>query len=351
MKNFSHQKSRQSFPDRFQRQGSLPDRRSFMIIVYSLLVLLPAFLVLSCDKTGPADPSGGTDPVQVKDSAVFVLNFGDVEKTVKNLDIFIYDAEGVQPLEKHINRKDMPPTLEIKLSKGDKIVAAVANSPKKFKTSSMSRQSALTQVSFEFKEDSGDAPIMSASARASGEDVSLDLKPMLCEVALKSISNTMEDYELLESPRIRLRGINARAAFFSEEEYLPTETIDKGEWTSLPYDVGYYPQETSLRLLCYPNQTPESNIGQDRTSLELECTIKGKKCSFLVDLPPFGRASETVVSISVDGPGSFSYDINAPSSSDISAENTRPVSRRTASAKKRGGHQHIRGHTAGQHLP
>ncbi len=351
MKNFAHQKSRQSFPDRFQRQGSLPDRRSFMIIVYSLLVLLPAFLVLSCDKTGPADPSGGTDPVQVKDSAVYVIRFGQVEEKVKNLDIFIYDAEGLQALEKHMNRKDLPPTMELKLSKGDKIVAAVANSPKKFKTASMSRFSALSGVSFEFKEDNPDSPIMSGLSRTDGEDVLIGLKPMLCKVTLKSVSNTMEDYELLESPRIRLRGINARAAFFSEEEYLPAETIDKGEWTSLPYDVGYYPQETSLQLLCYPNQTPESNIGQDRTSLELECSIKGKKCSFLVDLPPFGRASATEVSISVDGPGSFSYDINAPSSPDISAENTRPVSRRTASAKKRGEQQHIRGHTAGQHLP
>lgn len=320
MKNFTHQKSRQSFPDRFQRKGSLPDRRSSMIIVYSLLVLLPAFLVLSCEKTGPGGPSGVTDPVQVKDSAVFVLKFAEQKHTVKNLDIFIYDAQGVQTLEKHISRKDLPPSLEVKLSKGEKIVAAVANSPKKFKTSSMSRQSALTQVSFEFKEDSGDAPIMSASSRTEGEEVSLALQPMLCEVVLKSISNTMDDYELLESPRIRLRGINARAAFFSDEEYLPSETVDKGEWKSLPYDIGYYPQETGTVLLCYPNQTPESNIGQDRTSLELECTITGKKCSFLVDLPPFGRASRTEVSICVDGPGSFSYSVNE-SSSGISEEN------------------------------
>ena len=349
MKNFTHQKSRQSFPDRFQRKGSLPDRRSSMIIVYSLLVLLPAFLVLSCEKTGPSDPSGVTDPVQVKDSAVFVLNFGDTEKPVKNLDIFIYDAEGVQSLEKHISRKDMPPMLEIKLSEGDKIVAAVANSPKKFKTSSMSRHSALSQVSFEFKEDSGDAPIMSASARTAGENVSLDLKPMLCEVILRSVSNTMEDYELLESPRTRLRGINARAAFFTTDEYLPSETVDKGEWASLPYDIGYYPQETGTVLLCYPNQTPESNIGQDRTSLELECKIMGKKCSFLVDLPPFGRASRTEVSICVDGPGSFSYTVNEPSSG-TSAENIRPVSRKTGEECSTAEHPHIRGHKDGMRL-
>ena len=61
---------------------------------------------------------------------------------------------------------------------------------------------------------------------------------MLCEVVLKSIGNTMEDYELLESPRIRLRGINARVSFFTEEKHLPAETTDKGEWAPLPYDIG-----------------------------------------------------------------------------------------------------------------
>ena len=154
----------------------------------------------------------------------------------------------------------------------------------------------------------------------------------------------MEDYELLESPRIRLRGINARASFFTEEKHLPAETIDKGEWASLPYDIGYYPQETGTLLLCYPNETAESNIGQDRTSLELECLIKGRKCSFLVDLPPFGRASRTEVSMTVDGPGSFSYSVNEPSSGTC-AKNTGPVSRKTATESRTEASPHTRGHT------
>lgn len=344
MKNFTHQKSRQSFPDRFQRQGSLPDRRSLMIIVYSLLVLLPAFLVLSCRKTELPDHRGEPEAPAVKDSAVFVISFEAEPRTIRSLDIFIYDTEGVQALEKHISRKDMPPSLEVKLSKGDKTVAAVANSPKRFKTASMSRHSALSQVSYEFKEDSRDAPIMSGSAKTRGEKASISLKPMLCEVVLKSIGNTMEDYELLESPRIRLRGINARASFFTEEKHLPAETIDKGEWASLPYDIGYYPQETGTLLLCYPNETAESNIGQDRTSLELECLIKGRKCSFLVDLPPFGRASRTEVSMTVDGPGSFSYSVNEPSSGTC-AKNTGPVSRKTATESRTEASPHTRGHT------
>lgn len=326
MKNFLCQKSRQPFPDRFKRQGSLPDRRSIIIIVYSLLVFLPAFLVLSCKKDDPQASSPGGDATEKKDSAAFVIRFSAAVNTTKALDIFIYDDEGLGTLEKHISRADMPPSLEVRLAKGKKMIAAVANSPKKFKTSSMSRQSVLPQVIYEFKEDSRDNPIMSGSARTSGEEAEILLEPMLCTVVLKSISNTMDDYELLESPRVRLRSINAKASFFTEEEeYLPTETVDKGEWSSLPYDIGYYPQEVGIELDCYPNETPESSLGLDRTYLELECTIKGKKCSFLVDLPPFGRASRTEVELTVDGPGSFSYSFGE-TSSETSRENMRSVS-------------------------
>ncbi len=325
MKNFTCQKSRQPFPDRFKRQGSLPDRRSIIIIVYSLLVFLPAFLVLSCRKDDPHASSAEEDITEQKDSAVFVLRFSAAASTIKALDIFIYDDEGLGALEKHISRTDMPSSLEVKLAKGRKMIAAVANSPKKFKTSSMSRQSVLQQVVYEFKDDSRDCPIMSGSARASGEEAEIRLEPMLCTVVLKSISNTMDDYELLESPRVRLRGINAKASFFTEEEYLPAETVDKGEWSSLPYDIGYYPQEPGIELDCYPNETPESSLGLDRTYLELECTIMGKKCSFTVDIPPFGRASRTEVELTVDGPGSFSYSFGE-SSSGSSQENMKSVS-------------------------
>ena len=347
MKNFTHQKSRQIFPDRVQGNGRLPDRRS-IIIVYSLLVLLPAFLVFSCRKTEPSTPSTDSEVPQQRDSAVYILRLNAPVQSIRQLDIFIYETEGIQALEKHISRKDMPLVLEVKLAKGEKTVAVVANSPRRFKTASMSRYSALAQLSYEFKEDDPDAPIMSGTARILEEETEIRLEKMLCEVVLSSIGNTMDDYVLLESPRIRLRGINARVSFFSEEEYLPSETIDKGEWVSLPYDIGYYPQEPGTRLLCYPNETPESNIGQDRTCLEMECTIEGKKCSFMVDLPPFGRASKTEVRLSVDGPGSFSYTVNAPSSGS-SQENTTPDAPQTAGTNNAEDCPHIPGHTAARH--
>ena len=309
MENFKHQKSRQILSDRFQSEGSLPDRRFLSVIVYSLLVLLPALLVSSCEKVA-ATPDGPDGPEQeVRDSAITRISFKDTDKPVERLDVFIYETEGVQKLEKHLVLDSLPPSLEVYISEGDKLIAAVANSPKKFKETAMERYSAVSQISYLFTEDSPELPIMSGSAESGDQEAEIELTPMLCEVVLSSITNTMEGYELLEEPRIRLRGINSAAKFFGDAEYLPEETIDKGAWASLPYDIGYYPQKPGTTLYCYPNRTPESTIGQDRTSLELECGIKGKRYSFTVDLPPFGRAAKTEVEITVDGPCSFSYDI------------------------------------------
>ncbi len=310
MKNFKRQKSRQIFPDRFQINGSLPDRRSISSIVYSLLVLLPALLVSSCDKPTAAQTGPDAPEQERKDSAVTRIAFKSVEERVGRLDVFIFETDGVQKLEKHIELDSLPQSLEVYISEGDKRIAAIANSPKRFKESALARYSAVSQISYSFAEDSAEIPIMSGGAESSAQEAKIELKPMLCEIVLGSIANTMDDYELLEEPRIRLRGLNASAKFFTTEEYLPSETVDKGVWVSLPYDVGYYPQEPGTVLYCYPNETPESIIGQDRTSLELECGIKGKRYSFTVDLPPLGRASRTVVEITVDAPGSFSYSVN-----------------------------------------
>ncbi len=309
MENFKHQKSRQILSDRFQSEGSLPGRRYLSVIVYSLLVLLPALLVSSCEKAA-ATPGGPDEPEQeVRDSAITRITFTGTDRPVERLDVFIYETAGVQKLEKHLVLDSLPSSLEVYLSEGDKLIAAIANSPKKFKETAMERYSAVSQISYLFSEDSTELPIMSGGAESSEQEAEIELTPMLCEVVLSTITNTMEDYELLEEPRIRLRGINSAAKFFGDSEYLPEETIDKGAWTSLPYDVGYYPQEPGTTLYCYPNQTPESTIGQDRTSLELECGIKGKRYSFTVDLPPFGRAAKTEIELSVDGPGSFSYEV------------------------------------------
>ncbi len=310
MKNSNHQKSRQNFPDRFQSKGSLPDRRSLSFIVYSLLVLLPALLVSSCEKPLSSQTAPDNPEQEQKDSAVTRIAFKSVEERVERLDVFIYETSGVQNLEKHLVLDSLPPSLELYMSEGDKLIAAIANSPKKFKESALARYSAVPQISYGFAEDSAALPIMGGCAESSDREAEIELTPLLCEVVLGTISNTMDDYELLEEPRIRLRGINASARLFTTEDYLPSETIDKGVWAALPCDVGYYPQEPGTVLYCYPNETPESIIGQDRTALELECGIKGKRCSFTVDLPPLGRASRTVVELSVDGPDSFSCSVS-----------------------------------------
>ena len=97
------------------------------------------------------------------------------------------------------------------------------------------------------------------------------------------------------------------AEILREQEFRPTELIDAGPWSKLPYDVGFFSQEPGITLWCYPNDTPEDVLGVPRPSLEFECKIRGETCSFSVPLPPLPRGSSREVELTVDGPGSFHY--------------------------------------------
>ena len=126
---------------------------------------------------------------------------------------------------------------------------------------------------------------------------------------LTKICNTMDGYELLESPRVRLRDLPDAAEILRESEFRPTELIDSDQWIELPYDVGYFAQDLALELWCYPNDTPEDVLGVPRPSLELECCICGSTCSFEVPLPPLPRGCTKQVEITVDGPRNYRYNV------------------------------------------
>ena len=135
------------------------------------------------------------------------------------------------------------------------------------------------------------------------------MKPLLCQVVVSSISNTMDGYELVESPRVRLTGISCYASVMQEEDFRPTEIAEYGEWADLPYDIGMFTQNPGTTLFCYPNESSGTNLGGVNTAIELECFIMGQLCSFTENLPPFGRGAKLLVDITVDGPYSCRFRI------------------------------------------
>lgn len=333
MKKRNSHKSRRIFPDRFKRFGRLPDHRSFFIICSLLVLFVPSFLVGSCEKASTRD--GEEPPAEAVPDSVDVTVSADFgSREAKWMDIFVYRADGIlSPLEKHIRVKAPCSGTSLRLSEGEKMLTAIVNSPKRFNTAALSKHELVRQIEYSFDEDDISAPIMGAETgfswiskrhdgifensttsekvpeRREGMHVEIAPRPIMCEVAVESVANTMDDYELLESPRVRLCSMNAKARLFTDKPEIPSELIDRGEWQSLPYDVGFFPQKTGIVLHCYPNETAEDEVSFNRTAIELECLIKGRKCSFRMDLPPLKRGTRTTVGIVIDGPGESRADI------------------------------------------
>ena len=273
-----------------------------------VLFLLPALLG-SCQRD-PL-PGGGEDPGEVPaDSILTRVRMQSGGLLVRTLDLFIYSADGLRTLERQVTLKAPQDTLLLPTLPGEKILVGIANSPRRFNRKALERYDAMEQLAFNFTDDDPQLPVLGGFCTTKGNDGEIQLQPLLCRVVLTKICNTMDDYELLENPRIRLCDLPDAAEVLREKDFRPTELIDAGEWAALPYDIGYFPQQPGTELWCYPNDTPENVLGVPRPTLELECLIRGQRCSFEVPLPPLTRGCKKSVEITVDGPGSYHYAVH-----------------------------------------
>ena len=320
MENVSKPGSRQRsslhylFCGLFRRRSTLRGAGSFLahcLPVFLSLLLLPALLG-SCrrDAVPDADPAEGQDPpVVVVDSVLTQIRVQADGRPVRRLDLFIYEADGLRALEKQYAFDELQEELNIPTLPGEKLVVGIANSPKRFNSKALERYDAMEQLSFNFADDDPAQPILGGFALTRREACEVQLQPLLCGIRLARVSNTMDGYELLENPRVRLRDLPNSAEILRLLEFRPAELIDAGAWTPLPYDVGFFSQDPGITLWCYPNDTPEDVLGVPRPYLEFECSIRGTSCSFEVPLPPLSRGCMKEVELTIDGPGSHSYNI------------------------------------------
>ncbi len=281
-----------------------------------MLVPVPAVLTLSsCIKDAPVTDNSteNKDNADIMEYADYSLYFdsGIDETIVRTFDILIYSAEGLKELEQdfHIGwsgESGMEPEdiinngLGFQALDGSKIVAIIANSPKKLNIKALARYDNLSGLNYDFKDENTAYPVMTAIGgfqTHEHEAIITRLTPILSMVELVSISNTLDDYELLESPRIRLRTLNANIKPFEDGPYYPKATIDYGEWEELPYDIGFYPQNPSTVLYCYPNWAGSSSFC---TEMELECKIRGRLRSFRFDIPTIARNAHLLIEITIN---------------------------------------------------
>lgn len=272
---------------------------------------MPACLISSCSIR--QEDINEVEDVSVKvDSCWFTLDFSIDNKitdsllTVRRLDVLVYDADGIGSLESWKTCYGIPENLMIKGSRRTKTVVALANSPRSLSRRAIDRYDSIELLSYEFSEDSPEEPLMSGSCSMSPDSPGhISLTPLMSRVQLCEISNLMTGWVRLEDPRIYLRNVNPAAEVMRVSGFRPAEVEDTPVRQQLPYDIGAFSQHPGTGVYCYPNDSPDATIGTPRTSLVLECEIKGETCRFPVELESIARNTTVHVDITVSGPGTY----------------------------------------------
>lgn len=281
-------------------------------ILFSLLILPPACLITSCDRTEVTVPPPENQDIFVPvDSTRYTVYFNSLGPFPENpedwrLDLFVYDADGVRELQYRSNLKGLPDSLSFKAPERMLTAVAIANSPLTINPNAVLRYDSIELLTYSFNDDNPSRPIMSGSCNIEpGSPCRIDLSPLMARVTLAEVYNTMKGYVRLEDPRIWLENRNSSAEVLRFAGFRPSELLQDREELKLPYDIGFFKQNPMATLYCYPNDAPESSVGNPATELVFACEINGETCNFKVKLPPVRRNSETFVDLTVNGKDSF----------------------------------------------
>lgn len=280
-----------------------------------VFILLAA--VISCTGVSTDASSGdNNETVQVKADSIDVRIVLDTayDKPINKTDIFVYNAEGTREMESHICYDSLPEYLTLTLPETgrDRILVAICNFPFNFNQNALKQFDSMSLLCLRFQDDNPSAPVLSGCADLDPDtrDISVNLSPLMCTVSFDAVSNALDDYELLENPRISLSGLNPEAEVLREKDFRPKEGLEYDIPVKLQYDIGFYTKNPGTVLYCYPNDTPEDILGVSRTKIVFECEINGESCRFSSVLPPFGRGSSISTEITVFSPDEARWKIN-----------------------------------------
>ena len=220
-------------------------------------------------------------------------------RPVKTLDLLIYDHSWTRSLKWHGSFEYMPQELAIPGLSGDLIAVAIANSPAPLNAEALRSFDSAELLQMRYADEDPDCPLMSAVSAANGT-AELHLLPLLCEVQVLSISNSIPGSPLAENVRISLTGVNASAEVLRFDGFRPVETVDSPAEVKhpsimecrIPQPIGMYTVYPAIKLFCYPSDGPEAP-GCPLPEIVLECTVAGESLCIIRPLPPIGRA-ETI---------------------------------------------------------
>ena len=304
----------------------------FFSNVFVSCFLLPALLAATviavavtatacAGESDPVTPPETVPPGQVKDTLHICIS---AHYTIKTLDVFVYRDKPTKPLETHVRvagsevtrsvvtgsemtrsemtRSEVPGVVS---AKGDRIVAAVANSSAEFNLEALRSFDSIELLCMDYRDEDPSAPVMSGVLASDSDTLDLPLTPLLCPILLVSVENSLD--ALAEDVSISLRQVNSRAEIFRSDGFRPTETVDTPQETAhpemmkarLPCDVGCYVQYPGLTLYGYPNDC-QAVLGIPQTELVLDCSVGGERHSTVVPVHPLRRGETVPVQLRIE---------------------------------------------------
>lgn len=192
------------------------------VVFFRIALLAAAVTAPGCDSEGPAktETAGSRSDLDTL-SIRFTAPGG-----IRTLDILIYRDTLTMPLEQHmkVNEECNNNNLRVASRAGDRLLAAIANSPAPLNTKALQFFSSAEQLEMYYRDEDPRYPLMSAVQAFDCNELTVRLEPMLCSLAILSINNLSGT--VIRDPALRFEGVNARAQVFRRDGFHPSETED-----------------------------------------------------------------------------------------------------------------------------
>lgn len=317
MKDFKRSERPERITSPIVRAAQSVPSVGILLKLLALILPAPAFLVACLKVPEKTPPDGGAIEIKEIDKARLNSTIS-IAGAFERADIFIY-SDSDRTLCEHLKLLPQDGSCaSVELWEGDYTAVVICNAEVDFNDAALHGFDSMELLTFRRGDDDDpDWPLSSAMAPlCAGDSIEITPEPLRCTVIINDITNniagcstgaygTVWDYTRLEDPKVRLEDINPEAEILRSAGFRPCETGICGPTVALPCDIGLFTQYPGTRLLCFPNDSGEAGPGTPRTSLVLECRIRGSTCSFSFPLPPLQRGQILSLSLSIDSENEY----------------------------------------------
>lgn len=270
-------------------------------VITTLLAFLPALFYSCTDKDIDS---------QTHDTPMIRLQSSYGAAYSQHIDIFTFNDDALMRLDSYqrfSNATSLSPVFPIRSQNGAKKVFVCVNSRKdKYDWTEINSYWSLRGMTISLTEEQRSAPSMSGEGYFDTESTrwcSISLTPFLSEIHLRTIKCDFmgKPYsgESVRNVRVYLTNINASCPMNIDGPVLPLHIINTGYLDEdalsefkepdlimqhIPGTIGEYPANVDIRLMCYPNESPEEGPGTPFTRLVIEGEVQGETCWWPINI-------------------------------------------------------------------